>query len=131
MKTIHTLTCLAFGLFLCTAVSAQTGEVKTRTVYEVDAKGKKILDSKEERDDRGRVVKRYEYDDYGDLKKYYVYEYKGKKETAEYEYSPSGKQKEKAVYEYNTAGKKVSKVYYDSTGKLLKKKLYEYTYHAE
>lgn len=131
MKTIHTLACLAFGLFLCTAVSAQTGEVKTRTVYEVDAKGKKILDSKEERDDRGRVVKRYEYDDYGDLKKYYVYEYKGKKETAEYEYSPSGKLKEKAVYEYNTAGKKVSKVYYDSAGKLLKKKLYEYTYYAE
>ena len=42
MKTIHTLACLAFGLFLCTTVSAQTGEVKTRTVYEVDAKGKKI-----------------------------------------------------------------------------------------
>lgn len=131
MKLIHSI-CICAGLCCFgLAANAQTGEVKTRTVYEVDAKGKKILDSKEERDDRGRVVKRYEYDDYGDLKKYYVYEYKGKKETAEYEYSPSGKLKEKAVYEYNTAGKKVSKVYYDSTGKLLKKKLYEYTYYAE
>lgn len=131
MKLIHSI-CICAGLCCFgLAANAQTGEVKTRTVYEVDAKGKKILDSKEERDDRGRVVKRYEYDDYGDLKKYYVYEYKGKKETAEYEYSPSGKLKEKAVYEYNTAGKKVAKVYYDSTGKLLKKKLYEYTYYAE
>ena len=82
MKITHTLLCLATGLCISAAVSAQTGEVKTRTVYEVDSKGKKILDSKEERDDRGRVVKRYEYDEYGDLKKYYVYEYKGKKETA-------------------------------------------------
>lgn len=131
MKLIHSI-CICAGLCCFgLAANAQTGEVKTRTVYEVDAKGKKILDSKEERDDRGRVVKRYEYDDYGDLKKYYVYEYKGKKETAEYEYSPSGKLKEKAVYEYNAAGKKVSKVYYDSTGKLLKKKIYEYTYYAE
>lgn len=131
MKLIHSI-CICAGLCCFgLAANAQTGEVKTKTVYEVDAKGKKILDSKEERDDRGRVVKRYEYDDYGDLKKYYVYEYKGKKETAEYEYSPSGKLKEKAVYEYNTAGKKVSKVYYDSAGKLLKKKLYEYTYYAE
>ena len=131
MKTIHTLACLAFGLFLCTAVSAQTGEVKTRTVYEVDAKGKKILDSKEERDDRGRVVKEYSYDDYGDMKKYTVFEYKGKKVVAEYEYTPAGKLKEKAVYEYNDAGKRTAKLYYDATGKYLKKKLYEYTYYAD
>lgn len=131
MKITHTLLCLATGLCISAAVSAQTGEVKTRTVYEVDSKGKKILDSKEERDDRGRVVKRYEYDEYGDLKKYYVYEYKGKKETAEYEYSASGKLKEKAVYEYNEAGKRVAKVYYDPAGKVIKKKVYEYTYYAD
>ena len=131
MKITHTLLCLATGLCISAAVSAQTGEVKTRTVYEVDSKGKKILDSKEERDDPGRVVKRYEYDEYGDLKKYYVYEYKGKKETAEYEYSPSGKLKEKAVYEYNEAGKRTAKVYYDAAGKQIKKKVYEYTYYAD
>ncbi len=131
MKITHTFLCLATGLCISAAVSAQTGEVKTRTVYEVDSKGKKILDSKEERDDRGRVVKRYEYDEYGDLKKYYVYEYKGKKETAEYEYSPSGKLKEKAVYEYNEAGKRTAKVYYDAAGKQIKKKVYEYTYYAD
>ena len=131
MKITHTLLCLTTGLCISAAVSAQTGEVKTRTVYEVDSKGKKILDSKEERDDRGRVVKRYEYDEYGDLKKYYVYEYKGKKETAEYEYSPSGKLKEKAVYEYNEAGKRTAKVYYDAAGKQIKKKVYEYTYYAD
>ena len=131
MKTTHTLICLALGLFLCTAVSAQTGEVKTKTVYEVDAKGKKILDSKEERDDRGRVVKEYTYDDYGDMKKYTVFEYKGKKVVAEYEYTPAGKLKEKAVYEYNDAGKRTAKLYYDATGKYLKKKVYEYTYYAD
>lgn len=131
MKLTNTLLCLAAGLCICTAASAQTGEVKTKTTYEIDSKGKKILDAKEERDERGRVVKEYEYDEYGDLKKYYVYEYKGKKETAVYEYSPSGKLKEKAVYEYNEAGKKVAKVYYDAAGKVEKKKVYEYTYYAD
>lgn len=131
MKLLRTLFCVATGLCLCATASAQMGEVKTKTTYEIDSKGKKILDAKEERDDRGRVVKEYEYDEYGDLKKYYVYEYKGKKETAVYEYSPSGKLKEKAVYEYNEAGKKTAKLYYDAAGKLEKKKVYEYTYYAE
>lgn len=131
MKIAKLLLCFATGLCLCTAVSAQTGEIKTKTVYEVDSKGKKILDSKEERDDRGRVVKEYEYDEYGDLKKYYVYEYKGKKVVAEYEYSASGKLKEKAVNVYNEAGRRTERLYYDATGKLLKKKVYEYTYYAE
>ncbi len=131
MKLTHFVLCLATGLCIGTAVSAQTGEVKTKTVYEVDSKGKKILDSKEERDDHGRVVKEYQYDEYGDLKKYYVYEYKGKKVVADYEYSPSGKLKEKSVYQYNEAGKRTAKLIYDPSGKLLKKKVYEYTYYAE
>ena len=131
MKLIHSI-CICAGLCCFgLAANAQTGEVKTKTVYEVDAKGKKILDSKEERDDRGRVVKEYTYDDYGDMKKYTVYEYKGKKVVAEYEYTPAGKLKEKAVYEYNDAGKRTAKLYYDSTGKYLKKKVYEYTYYAD
>ena len=131
MKITHALFCLAAGICLSAAVSAQTGEVKTKTTYVVDSKGKKVIDSKEERDDRGRVVKEYEYDDYGDLKKYYVYEYKGKKIATELEYSASGKLKEKAVYEYNEAGKRTAKVYYDPAGKVIKKKVYEYTYYAD
>lgn len=131
MKITKILLCCATGLCLCSTAFAQMGEVKTKTTYVVDSKGKKLLDSKEERDDRGRVVKEYEYDDYGDLKKYYVYEYKGKKVTVEYEYSPSGKLKEKAVNEYNEAGKRVAKVYYDAAGKVVKKKVYEYTFYAE
>ncbi|MCQ2960152.1 MAG: hypothetical protein MJ198_08205 [Bacteroidales bacterium] len=131
MKLLHSTFCFIIGLFICCGVSAQNGEVKTKTTYEIDSKGKKVIDSKEERDERGRVIKEYEYDDYGDLKKYYVYEYKGKKISAEYEYSATGKLKEKAVYEYNEAGKRTAKLYYDATGKLLKKKVYEYTYYAE
>lgn len=131
MKISHTLLCLATGLCLCTAVSAQTAEVKTKSTYTVDSKGKKIIDEKEERDDRGRVIKEYNYDEYGDLKKYTVFEYKGKKVTAEYEYSATGKLKEKAVYEYNEAGRKIAKLIYDASGKLIKKKVYEYTYFAD
>lgn len=131
MKITHAVLCLATGICLSAAVSAQTGSVKTKTTYQVDTKGKKVIDEKEERDEFGRVKKEYIYDEYGDLKKYYTYEYKGKKESAVYEYSASGKLKEKAVYEYNDAGKKVAKLYYDASGKLLKKKVYEYTYYAD
>ncbi len=131
MKLSHLLVCCAAGLCFSMTVSAQTGEVKTKTVYEIDSKGKKVLDSKEERDDRGRVVKEYSYDEYGELKKYYTYEYKGKKVVAEYEYSASGKLKEKAVYQYNESGKRIAKLYYDASGKLIKKKVYEYTYYTE
>ncbi len=131
MKLLRSIFCLIAGLCLCTVVSAQVGEVKTKTVYEVDSKGKKILDSKEECDDRGRTTKEYVYDEYGDLKKYFTYEYKGKKVVTEYEYSPSGKLKEKSVYQYNEAGKRISKLIYDETGKLLKKKVYEYQYYTE
>lgn len=131
MKLLQSI-CICVGLCCFgLAANAQLGEVKTKTVYEIDSKGKKILDSKEERDDHGRVIKDYEYDEYGDLKKYHVYEYKGKKVIAEYEYSPSGKLKEKAVVQYNEAGKRTAKVYYDATGKQTKKKVYEYTYYTE
>ncbi len=131
MKLLRSILCFATGLCLCTALSAQVTEVKTKTVYEVDSKGKKILDSKEDYDDRGRTVKEYMYDEYGDLKKYITYEYKGKKVSAEYEYSASGKLKEKSVYQYNEAGKRIGKLIYDENGKLLKKKVYEYQYYAE
>lgn len=131
MKLLRSILCLATGLCLCSFVSAQVGDVKTKTVYEVDSKGKKILDSKEECDDRGRPVKEYIYDEYGDLKKYITYEYKGKKVTTEYEYSPSGKLKEKSVHQYNEVGKRIGKLIYDEKGKLLKKKVYEYQYYTE
>ncbi|MBO7124679.1 MAG: hypothetical protein J6V74_02410 [Bacteroidales bacterium] len=131
MKTIRVIFFALIGICMCATVSAQTGSVKTKTTYEVDTKGKKVIDSKEERDEFGRVKKEYVYDEYGDLKKYYTYEYKGKKVSAVYEYSATGKLKEKAVYEYNDAGKKVAKLYYDAAGKLIKKKVYEYTYYAD
>lgn len=132
MKRILISTIIIFGVFNTAQLYAQTsGKMKARITYvEKNDKGKitKKMDSREEYNAAGVLIKEIEYNSEGKVKSYVISTYVNNRKEAETKYDSSNKMIEKNVYTYNAAGFRIAKTTYNAANKVTKKRLYSYEY---
>lgn len=114
------------------AYSQKNLGIKSKTITEVEV-GKEnagIKELKQEFDDRGNIIKEFDYNKEGELKHYEVYAYNASNlKTSETRFDPKGKIIHKFTYEYNSRGDKTVKFIYNDKNQLVKKKIYAYEYY--